>query len=617
MSSTSVGVGKLVVFDWKIAHSYSTNEANFEGEFSLMRDYAWRFYDGVGNYINIKPQRNGTDVDPDCYGAAEILPEMIVAKSTTVRVSGEEYRDVKFISIWKKGVGGKVYGYSTSVTVGVKITSNATITEEVAGSRYRVGNLYIRVLRGTASLDTGNNILTVSGSEVHISVGFGAYLDIEDTKYGFIAGNMSTTMNAVSSGFKITTSDGDVYYFRWDELGRIIELKKVYDTGLCVIYDGIQHNLMRTTFGTRVSSRNVIVTGLSLGYGFRSAIYIDSDEVVDRTYLVYAVPSRIVFAVSGKFIGFAYEGKVYRATGELIAEVYYSKTIDLANHKALVTRVINGKGSAAVYQAGGATVSLAIEGSVGGAWDYTPDDWGYKYYNKSSRTWVERTSLPSAWYYDPTPATEFKYVASAIGCDIALIVVARSLRTNRSIEHRGALAYNYEHYMYPQLTDSENISDGDYIKEIYVVYYGRPDDYGSTLESIAEIPETLDSKDFNRTLNDISDAQAYGFDTAVIYDPSTDTYSLATAGYPKFVLVDITPTSVNVKVGSTFTVTVVIRNEGTAPGTCKVSLINHEGAIQDEKSKVIEPGQEATFTLTGVAPTYVTVVPYRIKWEAV
>ena len=87
--------------------------------------------------------------------------------------------------------------------------------------------------------------------------------------------------------------------------------------------------------------------------------------------------------------------------------------------------------------------------------------------------------------------------------------------------------------------------------------------------------------------------------------------------YPKFVLVDITPTSVNVKVGSTFTVTIVIRNDGNASGICKVSLIDHEGNVQDEKSKIIDPGQEATFTLTGVAPTYVTVVPYRIKWEAV
>ena len=88
-------------------------------------------------------------------------------------------------------------------------------------------------------------------------------------------------------------------------------------------------------------------------------------------------------------------------------------------------------------------------------------------------------------------------------------------------------------------------------------------------------------------------------------------------GYPKFVLVDITPTSVNVKVGSSFNVTVVIRNDGNASGTCKVSLINHEGTVQDEVSKTIDPGQEATFTLTGVAPTYVTVVPYRIKWEAI
>jgi len=88
-------------------------------------------------------------------------------------------------------------------------------------------------------------------------------------------------------------------------------------------------------------------------------------------------------------------------------------------------------------------------------------------------------------------------------------------------------------------------------------------------------------------------------------------------GYPKFVLVDITPTSVNVKVGSSFNVSVTIRNDGTGAGTCKVSLINHEGTVQDEKSATLNPGDEYTFTLTGVAPTYVTVVPYRIKWEAV
>ena len=79
----------------------------------------------------------------------------------------------------------------------------------------------------------------------------------------------------------------------------------------------------------------------------------------------------------------------------------------------------------------------------------------------------------------------------------------------------------------------------------------------------------------------------------------------------------MTPTSVNVKVGSSFTISVTIRNDGSVPGTCKVSLINHEGTVQDEKSATINPGDEYTFTLTGIAPSYVTEVQYKIKWEAV
>jgi len=85
--------------------------------------------------------------------------------------------------------------------------------------------------------------------------------------------------------------------------------------------------------------------------------------------------------------------------------------------------------------------------------------------------------------------------------------------------------------------------------------------------------------------------------------------------YPKFVIVSVSPAEVDVKVGSTFTVTVVVRNDGDVSGTCKVSLIDHEGNVQDSISKTIDPGMQETFTLTGVAPSYITAVPYRIKVE--
>jgi len=98
-----------------------------------------------------------------------------------------------------------------------------------------------------------------------------------------------------------------------------------------------------------------------------------------------------------------------------------------------------------------------------------------------------------------------------------------------------------------------------------------------------------------------------------IYEPSEATAEFR-FGLVIFSLVNLTPTSINVKIGSEFTVSVTIRNDGSESGTCKVQLIDHEGTVQDEKSDTIAPGEEKTFTLTGTAPTYVTEVTYVVKW---
>jgi len=85
---------------------------------------------------------------------------------------------------------------------------------------------------------------------------------------------------------------------------------------------------------------------------------------------------------------------------------------------------------------------------------------------------------------------------------------------------------------------------------------------------------------------------------------------------PQFVLESLNPTSVKVKVGSAFTVQATIRNDG-ADGTCKVSLIDHLGNTQDSKQDTIAGGSRKTFTLNGTAPSTVTKVTYKVRYEAI
>jgi len=86
---------------------------------------------------------------------------------------------------------------------------------------------------------------------------------------------------------------------------------------------------------------------------------------------------------------------------------------------------------------------------------------------------------------------------------------------------------------------------------------------------------------------------------------------------PVFVLETIKPSSVKVKVGSSFSVDVTIRNDGDN-GACKISLIDDKENIQDTKQDTITGGGgKKTFTLSGTAPNVVTKVTYKIRYEAV
>jgi len=85
---------------------------------------------------------------------------------------------------------------------------------------------------------------------------------------------------------------------------------------------------------------------------------------------------------------------------------------------------------------------------------------------------------------------------------------------------------------------------------------------------------------------------------------------------PIFVLESLNPSSIKVKVGSPLYIQVVIRNDG-ADGTCKVTLIDHQGNTQDSKQTTITSGNRATFMLSGTAPNVVTKVTYKVRYEAI
>ena len=518
----------MAIYDWQITHSYTINEEKIDNEFSFMKNFGWRLYDAGGTYVEAHYQRSGTDIDPD-QNMVEIgeifliLPTIILKYMHKVFVGNTLYDDMHLSFVWKKGLGVKSRAVGDAISVSIVLTSNGTITEETAGSLYKVGNLYIKIISGSASLAA--NTLTVSGSNVIISVGIGSSFDPESNYFGMKNENLNLTSTAPSKGIKITEQmSGEVVYFRWDDLDKLYEAYTGAGYG-CALFIKSNTNrklpIIAMGYRTHAKDINYLRAGIFMGLGWRANAYVPPDGTVftDEWYQPYPIPTRVIYLVSGNYFGFAYEGKYYEADEDLIGTVVYAKTLDLENDKALITREINSALSHDVSQQGGLSVSYAIEGTIG----KSMDTWGYKYWNGSS--WVERTTLPSTYYYDQSLALEIKRVSASFHVDYAAIIYAVSLYTNKTIEYHAALADNDETYLYPQIT-GEHLDPYDYIKEIAVAYYGNSDEYGSTLEGKVTVPSALDSKDFNKTLNNLSDAQEYGFDVAILYDPSTDTYSL-------------------------------------------------------------------------------------------
>ena len=220
--------------------------------------------------------------------------------------------------------------------------------------------------------------------------------------------------------------------------------------------------------------------------------------------------------------------------------------------------------------------------------EYYPED-SYYGFNPSAGAW-EALSFQSGWTVRTGyRGTRFTITINGTTVHIYTKYIAKGGSvTLATYKHRREHVDAFLAHYYSELADVQ-IPQNNIIAYGVEMWYAKSDIYEDP------VPAETD----------------YGSDTSFI-----DNYFVG-VGYPKFVLVDVTPTSVNVKVSSTFTVDVTIRNDGDVPGTCVVSLADHEGNIQSTKYDTINPGEEKTFTLTGVAPGYVTEVPYRIKWGAV
>jgi hypothetical protein len=86
----------------------------------------------------------------------------------------------------------------------------------------------------------------------------------------------------------------------------------------------------------------------------------------------------------------------------------------------------------------------------------------------------------------------------------------------------------------------------------------------------------------------------------------------AVAGQPYFTIVSYTD-RVTVPPGGSFTVDVTVKNEGDTAGNVTVRLIDHNGALVDQKTITLDPGAQQTVTLSAVAPSEVGTYTWTIE----
>jgi len=524
---------------WDVTHSYerilaneTISELKIDNEFSLLLSFGYRVYDDRGSYVDVKFKRGGTNFDDPQKGSFIFLKNHMIVHHHWANIGGEYYNDIDLIAIWEKGKGVKIAYESTEESVDIVLNCSATPTDNGDGT-YSCGNLVINPVAGT--VEVSGNTITISGglnTLIVVSIGIDSKLDVENNKMGIANQDGEITASSVSKGIKITLVGGATGYLRQDDFPQLYELIETtnnrYQHGgqwALVNSNGVQIPLLLTSFGTtQRDTDSVMRVGYNIGDAFRSTVYLNSDSGFNNTYFMLILPVRTVWGFKDNLVGFAFEGDCRRANDTKVAEVSYSVTVDLTNAKAIRSRSLNALGSFTAYQEAGLSMSLVQGGPPRKMVDGTN---GVKVYQNGS--WVTKSLPGSGYNYMDGQAFEYmlKDIQGSVqNISLSEIIVPRSLKTNRTITYRVGIGFNGEAGIYPR-TESQSWSSGQYIKEIFLTYHGKPDDFGSTLESKAEVPSSLDSYDFTKVINDSSALQAYGFDDGLIYNTYNDTYGFA------------------------------------------------------------------------------------------
>ena len=82
--------------------------------------------------------------------------------------------------------------------------------------------------------------------------------------------------------------------------------------------------------------------------------------------------------------------------------------------------------------------------------------------------------------------------------------------------------------------------------------------------------------------------------------------------YGAFSITDC-PSSVNVQAGQKFTISVKVKNGGTAPGASAVRLVDHSGNIVDAVDVTLGAGEEVSVSLTATAPSLTGTYTWRVE----
>jgi len=91
-----------------------------------------------------------------------------------------------------------------------------------------------------------------------------------------------------------------------------------------------------------------------------------------------------------------------------------------------------------------------------------------------------------------------------------------------------------------------------------------------------------------------------------------DNYGVVTAGTSHFSLISY-PTEVNVNAGSSFTISVTVKNDGGVDGVVMIRIRDHNNSIVASKQVTVAAGGNQSLTLTATAPSSPGTYSWKVE----